>query len=237
MDVGAGPGALTHALLDAGARVLAVELDPALAAALRRRFAARDVEVVAADIRTLGWPREPFSVVSNLPFAGSGEILSSLLGDPRGPLVRVHAIVQWELAQKQVAVWPATMRATYWRAWFELAIVGRLSRQAFSPPPQVDAAVLRISRRDAPLVAPERHAEYRRFLAGAFAAHAPLVRALRGQVSRRELRRLAALHGFDAAAGARDLDARQWSGVFAFAARSGGERPRSPSRARAPSGG
>jgi 23S rRNA (adenine-N6)-dimethyltransferase len=240
VDIGAGTGALTRALVDAGAAVLALEADPALAGELRRRFAGRSVTVENADARRWSWPREPFSVVSNLPFAGSGEILASLLRDPRSGLRSADVIVQWELGAKQAAVWPATQRATYWRAWFELAIVARLARSAFSPPPSVDAAVLRLTRRTSPLVPPAEHEAYRRFLAQTFRSQAPLQRALRRRVSPRELRRLAQVLGFDASSSARDLDARQWAAVFAYArklARSVGERPRSRFRARERSSG
>jgi 23S rRNA (adenine-N6)-dimethyltransferase len=213
VDVGAGTGAFTRALLDAGAEVVALELDPRLAAGLRRRFGSR-VHVIEEDARRFGWTREPFAVVSNLPFAGSGEILGSLLRDPRRGLRRADVIVQWELAAKQAAVWPATMRATYWRAWFDVGIAGRLSRSAFSPPPAVDAAILRFVRRTNPLVRPEEHERYRDLLGDAFRAQAPLRRALRGRLTSRELKRLAALLGFDPDARARDLDARQWAGLF-----------------------
>jgi 23S rRNA (adenine-N6)-dimethyltransferase len=238
VDVGAGSGVITEALLASRARVVAVELDVALAATLRDRFAGRDVEIANLDARRFDWPNERFSVVSNLPFAGSGEILAHLLHDPSSGLGRADVIVQWELARKQAAVWPATMRATYWRAWFDVTIVGRLSRHAFEPPPSVDAAVLRVARRASPLVSIAAHREYRSFLADAFGARASLGRALRERMSPRELRRLAAVLGFDPAAHPRDLDARQWAGVFAHAgARSGGARPRSRSRGRARSGG
>jgi 23S rRNA (adenine-N6)-dimethyltransferase len=238
VDVGAGSGVLTDALLASGARVLALELDVGLAAALERRFAGRDVEIAGIDARRFEWPGERFSVVSNLPFAGSGEILANLLRAPSTGLRQADVIVQWELAQKQAAVWPATMRATYWRAWFEVTIVGRLSRHAFAPPPGVDAAVLRIARRASPLVPLATHRDYRRFLADAFEARSPLRRALRDHVSPRELKSLAAVLGFDPAAHPRDLDARQWAGVFAYrGARPGGARPRSRSRGRARSGG
>jgi 23S rRNA (adenine-N6)-dimethyltransferase len=217
VDIGAGTGVLTRALVEAGSRVLALEADPALAADLRRRFAGRKVTVIEADARRWAWPREPFEVVANLPFAGSGEILSSLLQDPRGGLRSADVIVQWELAAKQAALWPATMRATYWRAWFDVGVVARLARSAFSPPPNVDAAVLRIVRRARPLVAYDEHEHYRRLLAEAFRAQAPLQRALRDRVTPRELRRLASLLGFDPTAHARDLDPRQWAAVFSHA--------------------
>lgn len=219
VDLGAGTGALTRALVDSGARVLAVEADPRLAIELRRRFSGAPVEVVEADACSLPWPDEPFSVVANLPFAGSRAILGHLLGDPRTPFRGGRLIVQWELAAKIAAVWPATARASYWRAWYELGIAGRLSRCAFSPAPSVDAAVLRVERRAAPLVDAAEHARYRAFLTDAFAARKPLVRALHRHLSPRQLRRQAELLGFAPTALPRDLDARQWASLYAFARR------------------
>jgi 23S rRNA (adenine-N6)-dimethyltransferase len=207
--------------------VIAVELDSRLAAELGRRFAGRELSVVEIDARRWKWPREPFSVAANLPFAGSGEILGNLLRNPDGGLRRADLIVQWELAAKHAAVWPGTLRGTLWRAWYELAIVGRLGRSAFAPPPQVDAAVLRITRRARPLLPASEHAAYRQFLSEAFHTQAPLPRALRRVLTPRQLRRLAALEGFDAYSYPRDLDARQWAQLYAFT-RSKSRSPRAP---------
>jgi 23S rRNA (adenine-N6)-dimethyltransferase len=217
VDVGAGTGALTQALAEAGARVVALELDGALAGGLRRRFAARDVEVIEVDAREWSWPESPFAVVANLPFAGSGSILDRLLDDPRVPLRRLDAIVQWEAAVKHTAVWPATLKSTCWSAWHELAVTARISRSAFAPPPAVDAGVLRAVRRDLPLVAPAEHAGYRRFVADAFRAQRPLRVALRAHLSPRELKRLAPVLGFAPDALPRDLGPGQWAALFEFA--------------------
>ena len=65
IDVGAGSGVFTNALLDAGVDVLAIELDHELASRLRRTFERRGVRVVEDDARRRSWPRESFSVVSN----------------------------------------------------------------------------------------------------------------------------------------------------------------------------
>jgi 23S rRNA (adenine-N6)-dimethyltransferase len=214
VDVGAGSGALTEPLASTGAEVLAVERDPALVAQLRRRFAScGNVRVVEADALCWQWPERPFSVVANLPFAGSGAILARLLHEPGRAPLRVLAIVQWELAAKHAAVWPATLRGTYWRAWYDVAIDRRLDRTAFSPPPSVDAAVLAIERRDEPLVPLDRHQAYWRFLAGAFESRRPLLRT--ADVSRLALKRLAPVLGFAPASHPRDLDAFQWARLFA----------------------
>lgn len=217
VDVGAGTGALTRALVDAGARVVAIEPDPVLACELRRRFRERDVTVLEVDARAWSWPREPFAVVANLPFAGSGAILAHLLRDPTGGLTRADVIVQWELARKHTAVWPATARAVYWEAWFEVSLVGKLASSAFSPAPSVTAGLLRVERRARARVPPEEHEGYRRFVEDAFGARRPLTKALDGRISARELRRLAPVLGFDAASLPRDLDGRQWAGLFDFA--------------------
>jgi 23S rRNA (adenine-N6)-dimethyltransferase len=219
VDIGAGAGALTRALVNAGAEVLALELAPELAGELRRHFAAnRSVTVVEADVLDWEWPARPFAVVANLPFAHSGAILTKLLRDPRGGLTRANVIVQWEFACKQTAVWPATLKSTYWRAWYDVAITGRLARTAFSPPPSVDAAVVRFNRRAAPLVPAQDWESYWRFLSEAFSAPLPLRRALGTRLSALQVKRLAPILGFAPDAHARDLDARQWAALYARAA-------------------
>jgi 23S rRNA (adenine-N6)-dimethyltransferase len=216
VDLGAGPGALTRALADAGAEVVAVEFDPVLAVELRRRFAGRAVRVVEADAVTCAWPAMPFAVVANLPFARSSEILRALLGGPHTPLRRADLIVQWELALKRTAVWPSTLQSVSWGPWYELAIARRLDASAFAPRPSVDAAVLRVVRRMPPLLDAADAPGYRSYVRHAFAAPRPLRAALAGRVSPLELKRLAAAHGFGPDARARDLDVEQWAAVYRF---------------------
>ena len=212
LDLGAGGGILTRALAGAGARVRAIELDPAALRELRTRFAAEPrVEVVDGDATSLPLPVEPFAVVANLPFAAGTAILRRLLGNPRVPLTQLDAIVEWGLAAKRTAVWPSTLLGCTWGAWYELTLVRRVPRACFAPPPSVDAALLRATRRSQPLVPPGEAAAYEALLRRAFAAQAPLDRIL----PRRIVHRVAHELGFDAHAAARDLDARQWPRLYA----------------------
>jgi 23S rRNA (adenine-N6)-dimethyltransferase len=212
VDVGAGRGAITAELVKRGASVWAVESDPLLAAVLRDRFGAR-VRVLEADARRLRWPREPFAVVANLPFAGGTEILSSLLGDPAVPLTRAELVLQWEAAAKRAAVWPSTLLGVVWGAVYELTLVRRLAPSAFAPPPAVDAGVLRAVRRAEPLVADLTG--YCAFVRRAFASPLPL----RRQLPPRTVKRLAEELGFAPGAKPRDLDARQWAAAYAATSR------------------
>jgi 23S rRNA (adenine-N6)-dimethyltransferase len=210
LDLGAGAGMLTGALRAAGARVVAVELDPELVSRLRSRFAADDrVHVVAGDAARVRLPREPFAVVANLPFATGTAILRRLLDDPTVPLRRVDAIVEWGLAEKRTRTWPSTQLGCYWSAWYELSAPRRVDRSAFAPPPSVAAGVLRAVRRSKPLVPVAEARAYLALLRLGFASDAPLRRRL----PRRVVHRLAHEHGFAPDAVARDLDADAWAAL------------------------
>jgi 23S rRNA (adenine-N6)-dimethyltransferase len=211
LDLGAGGGVLTRALADAGARVRAVELDPAALRQLRARFGNDPrVEVVEGDATVIGLPDEPFGVVANLPFAVGTAILRRLLSDPHVELTQLDAIVEWGLAAKRAAVWPSTVLGCTWSAWYELRLVRRVPRACFVPPPSVDAAVLRATRRSEPLVPPAHAASYAALLQRVFATQTPLDRLLPRKLVHRAAHEL----GFDPHAKARDLDARQWARLY-----------------------
>jgi 23S rRNA (adenine-N6)-dimethyltransferase len=203
---------LTRALLEAGARVVAVERHPSLAAGLRARFG-DGVSVVEVDVLDWHVPKQPFVVVANLPFGGSGAILSRLL---RGPVTRAVVIAEWGFAQKQAAVWPTTLKSAYWRAFYEVELARRLDRTAFAPPPSVDAAVLRFTRRADPLVPMGEAQRYWQFLSRAFHAGTEVRRSV---LTPLQMKRLAPTLGFRPSARPRDLDACQWAGIYAASRR------------------
>ncbi len=203
LDLGAGTGLLTTALVRAGARVWAIEVDPADASKLRSRFP--DVRVLEGDARRVELPRESFRVVANLPFEGGTDILRHLVG---ASLTSADVIVEWAVACKRAAVWPSTELGVVWGARYELNIVRRLSREAFAPPPMVDAGVLRLVRRPEPLVPEQEVATYVRFVRAGFRL------GPRGVVPSRLLKQLATELGFARCALPRDLDAAQWAALF-----------------------
>ena len=224
LDLGAGGGVLTRALVHAGARVRAIELDPAACRQLTARFGDDPrVEVIEGDATALPLPDEPFAVVGNLPFAAGTAVLRRLLSEPQVPLRQLDAIVEWGLAAKRSAVWPSTLLGCTWGAWYELRVVRRVPRACFAPPPGVDGAVLRATRRTNSLVPPAEAHPYAALLHRAFTARMPLDRIL----PRRLVHRAALELGFDPHGAARDLDVQQWARLYAVAAaRSATPRPR-----------
>lgn len=143
VDVGAGDGALTAQLAAAGARVLAVELHPVRVARLRTRFADADVTVVHADLADFRWPRKPFRVVASPPFAQGTVLLRGLLA-PGSRLTAADLVLQRAVVRRYAE--GSAPGAGRWLRRYDVAMGRSLPRQAFRPPPQVDAAVLTIRR-------------------------------------------------------------------------------------------
>ena len=81
LDLGAGLGALTRPLAATGARVIAVELHPRRAAALREQYAGSRVAVLELDLRDFTLPGRPYRVVANPPYAGVNALVRRLLAD------------------------------------------------------------------------------------------------------------------------------------------------------------
>lgn len=145
-DLGAGLGALTSPLADSGARVVAVERDEQYAERLRRRFATRpNVTVVTGDLRLVPLPRRDFRVVANIPFATTAALLRRLLDPPGSRLTSAYLVVEWG-AGRRLSAWSREPAGAWWGARFELRSVHRLNREAFRPPPTVDAEVLAVDR-------------------------------------------------------------------------------------------
>jgi 23S rRNA (adenine-N6)-dimethyltransferase len=137
LDFGAGDGRVTAALADSGARVIAIELHPGRAAALRHRFADTNVWVVEMDALRFSLPGRPFRVVANPPFAITIALIRRLTAR-RSWMYRADLVLT-----RPVAVRIASRPPGGYLAETGLAIPAR----AFEPPPPKDAAVLVLRRR------------------------------------------------------------------------------------------
>ena len=134
LDIGAGEGALTAHLVRAGARVVAVELDPRRVDVLRERF--DGITVVRADAASIRLPGRPFRVVASPPYGISSRLLRTLLA-PDSRLAAADLVLQRAVVRKYAS---GDARR------FSLTVGLTLPRRAFLPPPHVDSAVLVVRR-------------------------------------------------------------------------------------------
>lgn len=158
-EVGPGPGGLTRALLDAGARVTAVERDrrcmPALAE-LQEGFGGRlrIIESDALKVDERAEMGEAAHVVANLPYnIGTALLLKWLSGDWPPWWRSLTLMFQKEVADRIVAgpgsaAYGRLSVAAQWRS--EPRIAMTVNRSAFVPPPKVASAVVHIVPRSEP---------------------------------------------------------------------------------------
>lgn len=156
LEVGPGLGSLTLGLVEVAGRVIAVEVDPVLAGELPRTVAARApglagrLEVVSADALSLraapGQP--PTALVANLPYNVAVPVVLHLL-EVMPSIRRALVMVQSEVAARMCA--PPGSR-TYGvpsvkLAWYATARrAGTVSRSVFWPAPNVDSALVALTR-------------------------------------------------------------------------------------------
>jgi 16S rRNA (adenine1518-N6/adenine1519-N6)-dimethyltransferase len=161
LEVGPGLGSLTLALLPVARAVVAVEIDPVLAARLpvttaeRAPSLADRLHVVAADALTVpvaDLPVAPTVLVANLPYNVAVPVVLRLLADVPG-LAHGLVMVQAEVADRLAA---APGSRTYGvpsvkAAWYaDVRRAGTVSRSVFWPVPNVDSALVSFVRRPTP---------------------------------------------------------------------------------------
>jgi 16S rRNA (adenine1518-N6/adenine1519-N6)-dimethyltransferase len=146
VEIGPGRGALTGKLLARAERLVAIELDPYLAAHLRLKFQSDPrleiVEANALETDLLQWG--PAVIAGNLPYYAATAIIERAV---RLPVPRAVFLIQREVAERLVAQ-PGTRAygfLTVATAVFaDVQLLFEVKPSAFHPPPKVDSAVVRL---------------------------------------------------------------------------------------------
>ncbi|MGI9623578.1 MAG: 16S rRNA (adenine(1518)-N(6)/adenine(1519)-N(6))-dimethyltransferase RsmA [Acidimicrobiales bacterium] len=162
VEIGPGVGSLTHGLVDAGADVVAVELDEHLVPALVESMGdavGHGVDIVQADAMKLDWAaffaqrdRGPWKLIANLPYNVAAPVVLRAL-DEAPNINEIVVMVQREVAERLAA--PAgsssygipSVKVAYWG---RAEILGTVSRNVFFPVPRVESALVKILRAEQP---------------------------------------------------------------------------------------
>lgn len=148
LEIGAGEGILTTELAKAAKNVLSLEIDQRLFKILAEKFSAfNNVEIKNEDVLKLDPQVLPkgYKIISNIPYNISSKILEKFLTTQNQPALIV-LLVQKELAQRVCAKKGDRSFLSVLVQYFgEPEILKIVSRFSFSPPPQVESAILKIS--------------------------------------------------------------------------------------------
>lgn len=177
LEIGPGLGVLTERLLEAGAKVFAIEIDRHLCEALKQRFSGEQgLEIINKDI--LDIPLSLFSekagkkikVVSNLPYNISGAILAKFI-DERDALSDMTLMLQKEVAKRLIAK-PSTkdygILSVLAQAFFETSYMFDVSPMCFKPPPKVTSGVVLLKVLASPLVGVEKEEFFKKVVKTSF---------------------------------------------------------------------
>jgi 16S rRNA (adenine1518-N6/adenine1519-N6)-dimethyltransferase len=162
VEIGAGLGSLTRALLATGASVTAVELDRRLVSLLDETLGSH-VRLIAGDALRLDWddvlqradgPAARWVLVANLPYNIATPLVLELL--ERAPaIVRMLVMVQREVGERLAAApgskayGAVSAKVAYWAT---ARLAGRVPPTVFVPAPRVESALVSIERRAEPAV-------------------------------------------------------------------------------------
>ena len=223
VEIGAGLGSLTLALVEAGAEVTAVEVDRYVLPVLRSQVEPLGVTVVEADARTLDFTdllgdQAGWSLVANLPYNVAVPLVVRVL-EEAPQVASLLVMVQREVGERLAArardeaYGAVSVKIGYWA---RASVVGKVPSSVFIPRPRVESVLVRMDRRDDQpvptgdgMVGPG-NPEYERLFSvvkGGF-AH-------RRKMLRRSLQHLVVPAAFEAAgiaptARAEELDLEEW---------------------------
>ena len=232
LEVGPGLGVLTSGLADRAGRVIAVEIEPRLAAHLRKSLAIfPNVQVIEGDILSLGagrmgggdandWLALPrgYKVVANIPYAITSALLRHFL-EAVVPPERLVLMVQKEVAQRVVAK-PGRMSilAVSVQLYGEPRLVAVVPACSFYPVPQVDSAILRVDVLPQPRVVVEPRRFFRVVAAGFHLKRKQLKNALASGLAlpQQRIAEILQVTGIDGRRRAETLSVEEW-GILAEA--------------------
>ena len=223
VEIGPGRGVLTKRLVERVKRVVAIELDGELAAALPSRLGFPDnLTCIEADARDVDLteiiaPETRYKVVANLPYYAASFIVRQLLESQPKPDVLV-VMVQQEVA-KNMAAQPGDMRVLSVATQFyaQVKMVCSVPPKYFRPSPKVNSSVIRLSVLPEPAVEVASEEDFFQVVRAGFAAPRKQIRnslsqglaidpAAAGQILERA--------GIDATRRPQTLDIPEWASIY-----------------------
>jgi 16S rRNA (adenine1518-N6/adenine1519-N6)-dimethyltransferase len=159
LEIGAGLGSLTLALVETGAHVTAMEIDRFLLAPLKSVVEPLGVKVHHADALSADYTQiltGPTTVVANLPYNVATPLVLHLL-ETQPLITRMLVMVQKEVGERfaayagDEAYGAVSLRVQYYA---DASVVGKVGPNVFLPKPNVDSALVKIVRRESVRVDP-----------------------------------------------------------------------------------
>ncbi len=220
LEIGPGLGVMTRPLAEQSGRLVAVEADQVLAELLRRD-APDNLEVIEGDALEFDFTTLPrgYKVIANIPYYLTSRLFRLLLENPNPPSV-MSLLIQKEVAERIVAK-PGKLNilALSVQYYAEAEIIGVVERHKFWPAPDVDSAILRVTRGSEPAFAADPGELFRLIKAGFGEKRKQLKNSLSGglNLSTELTMKLLDESGLEPMARAQELSLEQWERLYRVA--------------------
>ncbi len=164
IEIGPGQGALTEFIVSTGAKVIAVEKDEELAENLKKIYQDKNIEIVKKDFLDFQLPNRSYKVIGNIPFALTTRIINRILNYENPPELTL-LIMQKEAALRFIE---NNLISLKYKPWFKFKIIKYFRPEDFKPRPSVLPVLLKISKREFPLIEFKERENYLAFITFCF---------------------------------------------------------------------
>lgn len=190
-EIGPGKGIITERLAQRCRQVIAIEKDPVLVDALRRKFAGTaNIRLHEGNFLEYRLPSGHYKVFANIPFNITSAIVTRLTTTPVPP-DDTYLMMQKEAAEKFLGEPQESLYGILLKPCFELELLHRFKRSDFIPAPRVDVVMLRLRKRGPPLVSRNEMSLFRDFVIYSFTTPQPSLRnTFKGIFTSRQFKRL-----------------------------------------------
>lgn len=159
VEIGPGHGILTQALSEKVKKITTIELDDRLIPELKQKFSAqKKVAIIHGDALQFNPPETPYKLIANIPYYITSPLLNHFLREQPQAKRPNHIVllVQYEVAQK-ICAKPGDLSvlALQVQIFGKPSLIAKIPASHFTPPPQVDSAILKIEMFKNPLVSDE----------------------------------------------------------------------------------
>ena len=217
-EIGAGTGIITTELLKRSNRVVAFEIDQNLFSKLSKRFEGNSsLTLRNTDFLKFKISDRNYKVFSNIPFNITADVIKNLAQSPNPP-EDAYLITQEEAAKKFAGEPFDTKNsqvAILLKPWFSFELFHKFKKDDFFPRPNVEIVMIKISRKENPLIKAGLKEDWQDFVTYTFNQFQPnVVEGLTKVFGKQKIRELSKRLGFSPKVKPSELEIKDWVELF-----------------------
>jgi 23S rRNA (adenine-N6)-dimethyltransferase len=178
LEIGPGKGIITNYILEKATHTEIIEADQKFFNELHSKYTGNPkVKVTHADFLNVSLPKEPYIIVSNIPFNITSDIIRKITSEDSG-LYEAYLIMQEEAGLKLVGspFGESSLLSNILKVDFEISLLEKISSRNFTPKPRFDAVFVSFKKRDKSFMDYKMRNDFKNFLTYIYGRSRPLLK-------------------------------------------------------------